>query len=804
MRFLHYIFIIYVFLSWLIFQSCSDSVSDDMPLPESDCINLTVNVPSVSTRAGADRLNEFSMKNLHFYFFREEGHDDATSESVYDIAVDGEFDYTRRIKLSLPDDALREGGLFGPTANECFVYAIANVAENELTGKTVNELKATAVGGNFDKTEIQDSFTMDGFSTLSLDRTTRTVTGTVNLKRSAAKLSLAVDIPASIDVEEKIVNPFDGSVEIVNVTYYSRAEEMRVWITNGVKSSKLNTPPGVVGEDCLYSNEIISSDGVGSPFEYTPEQPKYRYVQSIPFYSYPNKWDLYSPNGNCTLTLVIPWYHEDKKGATHNVATYYRMNVQPDRCMIERNTHYDMRVTIERLGGTSLQQPVDMIFDWYYSMQWNMQTLPTDIKEIRYLLLNNNDFSDARNAYYYVMENEKNISIPYNSSHPVEIESVELSWYDYYNDRRREVTLTKNGTYKYSGIEDYKNSTHFAGIEIDPVKSTLNLRRDLLHIYWRDNSPEISTTEAAINAYDFRIKLRHVGSDSGDPSANATVVISQIPAISITTNLTASGTRFINNQNTKYEFRNGNWPNYTYYYKGYVTTSEQWPRGNETKQRYWLGSYHDDNNVQNKHTYILTISKFAAGDDYIIADPRARKVDNLNEDGVSATSAADWSMSDGSRQLQNYYPGDNDNEKKRFIAPQLRVASQWGVTYQISRRGAERRCASYQEDGRPAGRWRLPTVAEIQYICRLSNKKFIPYLFGTEGNTANYWCASGGVDVDNDTNNPSVTVADAADPYSRRAVRCVYDEWFWKADTLMNKKQFKWGDQPRSISGNQR
>lgn len=122
----------------------------------------------------------------------------------------------------------------------------------------------------------------------------------------------------------------------------------------------------------------------------------------------------------------------------------------------------------------------------------------------------------------------------------------------------------------------------------------------------------------------------------------------------------------------------------------------------------------------------------------------------------------------------------------------------------IARR-SERRCASYQEDGRPAGRWRLPTAAEIEYISRLSNKQYIPYLFGTRGNTANYWCASGGIDVDNDTNNPSVTIIpENQETLSRRAVRCVYDEWFWTTDTLTNanKGRFRWGDRARSTNGN--
>lgn len=773
----------------LLWQGC-DRSRDDIKQPDSDCITLNVDIPFAGTRAGSDGLNEFTVKSLHLFFYAAEGHDD-TSAAIYDVTIDGEFMYSRHITLSLPDNALKEGGLFGTASDRCYVYAVANVDESRLTSGTVSGLKATVVGSDFDQTRVQDSFAMDGFAELSLNRADRIVSGTVTLQRAAAKLTLAVDLPDTIEVEQKIVSPLDGSEQIVRTTYHSRADRMHVWIANGVAQSRLNTPALPADEDALYSNEIYATENVGSAFNPDDSQPKYKYIQSVPFYSYPNRWDSFSPRGNCFLTLEIPWWYTDQQGKVQNIVTYYRLSVQPERYYIERNTHYDMRVTIGRLGGVTVQQPVDMLFDWNYSMQWNVHTLPTDIKEIRYLLLNNNDFSTAMDAYCFEMANSTSLSIPFNTSHPVEIESVHLVWHDFKNDRDRDITLGKTGTYTYSDCSAYRPTTNFAGIEVDPVKGMLNIRRDLLHISWSTRAT--LTANDAINAYTFTIRLRHTDAPANEPSARATVVVTQTPAIYITSLLTGSGTRFINKLNTSYSNNNR---------KGYVTTSDSWP-STAQRRRYWLGSYHNDNNVQNKNTYVLTISKFAANDNYVIADPRTRDIDNLNETGVSASAVAAWSMSDNSRQLQYYYPADDNAAKVRFIAPQIRVASQWGVTYQISRRAAQRRCASYQENGRPAGRWRLPTAAEIEYICLLSNKQYIPYLFGTEGSTANYWCASGGVDVNNSTTNPSVTVVETGTgDNERRAVRCVYDEWYWKTDTLTTKTRFTWGDRQRTTNGN--
>lgn len=802
---LHIYRILLAVIAVILAQAC-DSSHDDGPLgPDADCFALRVNVPlAAATAAAADDLNEFKVRSLHLYFFRAEGHDDASSEYVHDVIVDGEFDFSRQLRLELPGDAVKEGGLFGPDSDVCHVYAVANVDEGLLTAKTVDALEATVVGSGFDETKIQHSFAMDGFATLTLDRRTRSVTGTITLQRAAAKLTLSVDVPASIEVEQKIISPIDGTEQTVLITYYPRTDDMHVWIANGVKQSELNTPAQPVDEERLYSNEVYVAEGTGSPFTRDSSRPKYQYLQDIPFYSYPNSWDPYSPKGNCYLTLELPWQYTDENGTMRNVVTYYRLSVRPESNCIERNTLYDMRVTISRLGGTSVQQPVDMLFDWNYNMQWNVQTLPTDIKEIRYLVLNNNNFSSALDTYAFMMENETSISIPYNTSHPVEIESVKLSWRDFYNNADRSITLVPSGNsgYTYSDTGSYSPTGDFAGIEIDADASVIRLRRDMVHIAWSNNRPAIRTDDA-INAYTFTIKLKHIDAAADEPSARATVVITQIPAIYITTQSTASNRRFINNQNTTYRTNIGSWWNPEYIYKGYVTTNNSYPN-DATQRRFWLGSYHNDDYVKNKNTYILTISKFATDDNYIIADPRTRNVDNLNESNLSASATASWSMEDDTNaRLEHYYPADRDASKTRFIAPQLRVASQWGVTYQISRTGAERRCASYQEDGRPAGRWRLPTAAEIEYISRLSNKQYIPYLFGSSGETANYWCASGGIDVDNDTNNPSVTIVETNDS-ERRAVRCVYDEWFWTTDTLTNanKGRFRWGDRARSTNGN--
>ena len=119
-----------------------------------------------------------------------------------------------------------------------------------------------------------------------------------------------------------------------------------------------------------------------------------------------------------------------------------------------------------------------------------------------------------------------------------------------------------------------------------------------------------------------------------------------------------------------------------------------------------------------------------------------------------------------------YYPTDTSDAMKMTIAPKFRVASSYGVSPTMDKETAQRRCASYQEQGYPAGRWRLPTYAEMEYIITLSNNNRIPVLFSS---SSRYWNASG-------SSRATITNGALSNPGNNNAnVRCVYDEWYWES-----------------------
>lgn len=174
-----------------------------------------------------------------------------------------------------------------------------------------------------------------------------------------------------------------------------------------------------------------------------------------------------------------------------------------------------------------------------------------------------------------------------------------------------------------------------------------------------------------------------------------------------------------------------------------------------------------DGTNNNYNNYTIYVTSFEVGDNYQIGDPRSLTVNNL-------------SMSD----LSSYHPTRTDQDTYRVIAPAFKIASSRGKTLDVTFENAQRRCAAYQEDGYGAGRWRIPTRAEIEFIVNLSADRKIPTLFDGE-----YWCADGYYYSSNDTNFHNGDETD-------QAVRCVYDVWYWGNDRAENPNVFAWRDAP--------
>lgn len=193
--------------------------------------------------------------------------------------------------------------------------------------------------------------------------------------------------------------------------------------------------------------------------------------------------------------------------------------------------------------------------------------------------------------------------------------------------------------------------------------------------------------------------------------------------------------------------------------------------------------------------YTVTVSAFDSSTaEYIIADPREpANNDNFvfrQDIDANSTVRATGTDASGDNTLTGYRGAITGDVSEHLIAPQMLFSSSYISNGENSVRtysyltNGKYRCAGYQENGYPAGRWRLPTPAEILYVGRLGAEGKVEGIFV---NNVVYLSSNGGYRYLED-NGGSVT----KEGDTSATLRCVYDLWYWK-DKCADVTDFIWG-----------
>ena len=129
---------------------------------------------------------------------------------------------------------------------------------------------------------------------------------------------------------------------------------------------------------------------------------------------------------------------------------------------------------------------------------------------------------------------------------------------------------------------------------------------------------------------------------------------------------------------------------------------------------------------------------------------------------------------------------DQGVDANEVIAPHFLVSSQFNVlNAALSHTNSARRAMTYQEDGYPAGRWRLPTEAEIAFIVARQKDGTIPWLYAD----TYYHCANGKmayVDMTSGNANKPPIFCNHTSGYNR----FIYDLWYWGDDPTETALRF--------------
>ena len=119
---------------------------------------------------------------------------------------------------------------------------------------------------------------------------------------------------------------------------------------------------------------------------------------------------------------------------------------------------------------------------------------------------------------------------------------------------------------------------------------------------------------------------------------------------------------------------------------------------------------------------------------------------------------------------------------RNFIAPSFLVSSALNANLGLTFDNAVKRGATYQEAGFPAGRWRLPSEAEIAFIVTMQRDGVIPNLYATEDY---FWAGSGRLVFVPASSSTPISFYTKSEVDSRvgsvknYSCRYVYDLWYW-------------------------
>lgn len=593
-------------------------------------------------------------------------------------------------------------------------------------------------------------------------------TASIELKRLASKVTM------DFYLQDELVNNVKGDGSIIETwTPITEGHAIRAYLCNG--------------------NESIQLGGTGSPslFDYKPDtniksiagKTGFKAAFSMPaFYTYPESWTKGDAN-EPYIKLIVQWQLARTTAggtSTSQKETYYKVMLPDAVTAFESNKWYNFELDVTQLGATSESDAVPVVPSYLIAAWGNENIVISTLVPSYYLSV-----SDAnKNLDFYTDK----VEIPFTSSGDVAEfgsgstkSSITVTYTDYSTATPTPATVDA--------------AAALAMVTIDNTKNLLVINRPIANNFPADYD---------VCRYVFHINL-HL--EDADARYDEELIVTQYPPLFITSEPTGPAS---NSKNTVYV--NGNYsqdPSNWYYYvwdnadsrpDGAPTSSNKFRSLGYLEKPEHVASAASNNNL---NLYTITATNISLQVEYdggfvdaVIGDPRAAATDDTSPYYVLTGG--------GATGLTGYRPTAENT--KNVIAPKFMVASSMGKTMAMTYEGAQKRCAAYQEFGYPAGRWRVPTIAEIAFMLQLDNDMKIPSLFLVDGNSTRhqgYWAAGqevysdlGFVDLAGVTPGMSGMYAQyTKNPPSnvpfRGAVRCVYDIWYW-GDSHSNTTSNSW------------
>ena len=816
----HIIVIAAIFGAALLVAGCYPNENVDVQTK-----GLTVTLFSDEPETKADPTFETKITHFDYFFFTTEAGDD-TNGPIYQGRVTGS---SKTFETGLGKDFVK---LRKVTS---YLYVIANYPEelNHNQAWTLAELKAlefesklvTATDNEAGTVTFCSDMVMDSYSkstgkytvelTPALVEETRTVS--VGLTRIASKLVLNFTIPASVN----------GSMTGEGEKWTPVLKDLRAYYVNALNnlSTVGATPvqrsaiPAADVENYEYysypTNYPISPD----PLTATATDGNYQFSTGA-VYTYPQTWTA-GENGEPYFKVQMTW-RSNVRGTSN---FYYKICVPKPgtdgKVTINRNTCYVVDVTLDVIDTENEYVVVNPAN--YTVQEWAVSAWQggSGMGSARFFNVPKKSIVLYSNEY---------VDIPYSSNSAVTAFFKQIKFkfygdssgaiYEYtfnYSDEANKTSLTLNGTTDTEG-----HSVPAKARETTSTPYTITIPAGSKYVRFSHPLTGIFT-ERTIT---LRIKNQE--------GAYADVTITQHPAIELKTRSTSNA--FVNGwfarANSDVRDADGNLMGVRFgptqafdsgQYRYHATSNwsgtycTHFPQTGGSNPMDLMGYIFGDNSsttVVANTVYMteITVSAFNETNDhfaiqyrnsttynggtgtditryYKVGDPRVPVSTHY-----PSFTLPEYLYSDATHRDDPDYTGGNkfqswedplkiliasqNADANEVIAPRFLVSSALNyISSSIPHDGSMRRATCYQEAGYPAGRWRLPTEAEIAFIVARQKEGVIPELFaGTY-----YHCANGRLVyvAKNNTNPPISVEAQHGTATQVGCNRFVYDLWYW-------------------------
>ena len=655
-----------------------------------------------------------------------------------------------------------------------YVYVLANYAgiDHDATDLTLNTLLAKTMETNWDEKaeegyEAIKDFVMDSYSgddeadfpqliplsAAVADETDETKANlAVGLQRVAAKISFTLNIAKEIvdDAElgtkwRPLINSANFTTYLVNALTYAKVEGKALPADGNLATA----------HQLSYATSHVKTNKT--------QTTSTTYIWEVdPFYTYPVEFDPASNNAPY-FKLALPWENVDSNGnltGKGSTVFYYKAYLREAKgenetkgkalTKYERNKHYIVTLNVDVLGGTP--EDYTVLNTYYYVANWQS---PADGTYDGYFAPRYLDI--ARPAYYLYGDNSTTIAVT--SSHVISAVAVSASQ------------------------KNLDGSTKTVNIPANAVTTDGRVSFTLTY----NLNTTMSGGNMDITPIEWTVHVSH----ADDASVTKDVIIYQYPSIygeQRRTGPIMTSQQLRDNDNDidpRYTFLNG------VRYHWNTLTSDTVLDNNDHN----IGSI-TGGSPASRDKLILTVSTLASltsvtaytdggttvkFSDIAIGDPRSKISYPMSYQNRA------WNRTDlgeAPNYIDNYLvadPAKNHVIAPRFMFPAGHLGSNRAnddVNTGGSWRACAEHCAAYQEGGYPAGRWRLPTEAEVAFCRQLQQYEYIDGLFF---DTNPYWTASGTYFQNGEVHTPGNN--------TRASVRCVYDLWYWGEEPLNNSKQ---------------